>query len=445
MCPDVPGVAEVKDQFDFAHQVLAAFISSFILGGVTILSLVVRRPLFQSLLAIFFGLAGVALFNSTSNFQLIGIQYSNWILIPAVALIFLALVRYIFSSLEPIRETLRRFLIPHLWDERKYKPSSFDDLAKRWFVTVAGAAGSMTGVALANAKTESIILAAISPNQVFFTFFLTIISFVLIGPGEEFVLGATFQPSHPIREEPPHSSFEELLTHVSLSAVGRFLLVLAAWFALNIVHKCMDDVLSNGDLTSAMEFLFACIPAGVITYYWCAALQHAVPNVARSSAVATSVLMSLLFFFLSFVLVTAVLLAVFVGGSPGLQHMFSMPYVGLSALLLGMVSAALVALLGCAVIYGVVSYLGGIILNIDRNRPERVSFYTVVRLSILTICWNGPLAWVGLYYLIPQCHLDRADFYFLLGNVIWGFGLLVSKFPQIVERARTNSSGARHA
>ena len=73
MCPDVPGAAEVKDQFDFAHQVLAAFIGSFILGGVTIVSLVVRRPLFQSFAYRFFRLLLASHYLIlTSNFQLIG-------------------------------------------------------------------------------------------------------------------------------------------------------------------------------------------------------------------------------------------------------------------------------------------------------------------------------------------------------------------------------------
>jgi hypothetical protein len=289
---------------------------------------------------------------------------------------------------------------------------------------------------MSDSKVWLIVESAFSSNQLFYTLFLTVLSFTLIGPGEEFALGSAFHSSDESEKhaEPP-SHIVQYFQNLSLGAVGRFSLVTLAWLALNVVHKCMDETFSEGNIQTSIEFIFACIPTGIVTYYWCAALQRGIPNVAQSAFRAVTTALGVLMWSYWAFAIAYITLNVFtmyaaahVGASGGGE---SIPgYLGVWLLFFAFWLAVAISFIFAGLSYGVFAYLGGLILEADLSRPGRPSILTIVRLVPLIAIWNAPLlqcAFVFADHLnIKEWHWDYTEFYSLFGIVGWGFGLAVS-------------------
>ncbi len=449
---------------DPAHFYFLMFLLSYVVGATIIVALMVERHTFQVSLVLLFSAVGISLFNAsldvapeashlpdeahaalTPNYEFLGFLGGNFIALAAIALAMLFLARWLVYRYAFQSAKLRQILVPHLWEQADQTPSSVEEQAKRWYVTIAGAAGSVTGVALADGKAWEVLVHALSPSQIFFTIFITVVSLVLIGPGEELVTGWGRAKSE---EDESPSPLEELLQHLSARSVGRFLLVAAMWLGINVVHRCMDETLQAGQLTAATEMLFACVPMGIVTYYWCAALQRNVPSVARTAAISTATAMTFLLAPYAVIgmvtgLFTGVLAAApffpsFLRGLGG-GYLFMFMTFALAIL------AIIAAFLFCALIYGGLAYLGGIVLDTDKRSPERASLLTIIRLVMLLLLWSALVSLLG-FLLIDRFQFenwrwDGTTFLYLVGHLFWGAGLFVSGFPKIVEHARARTSG----
>lgn len=432
------------------------------MGATTIVALTVARLWLQALYVVAFSMFSTSLFDASGpDFLFLGIKFGNLFGVTVLAMAVLFLARYGISSNPNFSSALRRILVPHLWDQADTMPATLTDYSKRWYVTVAAATGCVVGVVITDPEICDVIHKALSANQIFYTLFLTVVSITLIGPGEELAMGWSRRSSDGKEEDRP-SPFEELFQKFSVRSLRSVLLVALAWLVLNMVHKRMDDALVPGKFETATVMLFACVPAGIITYYWCAALQRGVPSVARTAARASALATGLLFFpYATFAFMDALLemiVAVYTkiaddelaGVHSGWEFLSQGPATGMLGVLLAIITlvlAAAAALIFSGFLYGVIAYLGGRVLDRDKDRPDRASAVTIVWLVLFLVLWNGLLAWLAFNWLdtrhIKDWQWGLSSFYFLGGDVVWGIGLWISGFPKIVEHARARSSGAR--
>ena len=435
-------------------QMLALFILSFGLGGVVIVAVVFERLWQQIALTLLFSLSGASLFNAgDASHAIIAVPGGNLISFSVIALATLVVARLLFSVSKGWREIYRQSLVTQLWKPQATEPLTFEDLRKRWFVTVAAATGNVVGILMSEPDALHTFFDAFTPSRLFFTLLLTVMSIALVGPGEEFVLGAGFRSSNNHGEHgQTHSHFEEILQNLSWRAAGRFALVFAPWLAINVMHKCMDESVNSGQIKTSLEILLASVGPGMVTYFWCAALQRGVPAVAEASVGAATVAASLLFLpFAIFICLYSLEQTLSVFGNRIVSD------IGLVATTAIVVFAGAVLLilayLGAAIFgflqYGLLAAIGGAVLDKEK-RSQRAPIQTIVRLILSIGAYQAVfvLALLGMLGFFGMSTGDESllsILSFLLGTVGWGFGLLVSGFPKIVERARSPSPQLMHS
>jgi hypothetical protein len=185
----------------------------------------------------------------------------------------------------------------------------------------------------------------------------------------------------------------------------------------------------------------------MVTYFWCAALQRGVPAVADASFGAATVAASFLFLpFTIFISLYPLEQTLLVFGNRIVSD------IGLVATTAIVVLAAAVLLilayLGAAIFgflqYGLLAAIGGVVLDAEKKRSQRAPFQTIVWLTLAIGAYQAVavLALLGVLGFFGMSTGDQSllsILSFLLGTAGWGFGLLVSGFPKIVERARAPS------
>jgi hypothetical protein len=426
-------------------QMLALFILSFGLGGVVIVALVIEQLWQRIALTLLLSYAGASLFSSgDASHVFISVPGGNLTSFAVIALSALAIARLLFFKLKDLRNFCRQYLMPQLWKPPATEPLSFDDFGKRWFVTVAAATGNVVGLLMSDPGAFHTFLDAFAPQRIFFTLLATVISIALIGPGEEFIFGAGFRSSSTYGQT--HGHLEDIRKNLSWRAVGRFALVLAPWLAINVMHKCMDESINSGQIKTSLEILIASVGPGMVTFYWCAALQRGVPAVADAVFNGVVVASTFLFLPLTIFIVMHTLEQVYVVFGSRIVSDIGLVATVAIAVIAAMVLPFLVyitAIICGFVLYGLLSGFGGLVLDAERQ-AKRGPFQTIVRL-ILTAGAYQAVLFIALLALLDRFFgvsiemSSLSNLSFLVATLGWGFGLLVSGFPTIVENARSPS------
>ena len=436
-----------------AGQLLVLFIFSFGLGSVAITAVVIERLWLQLLLTLLFVVASASLFQPGESAPDPFAAYGGpWAVFGIIDFAGLFAARLLLAWKKPWHALFRQWLVSGSWNAQTVAAPTHEDLYKRWFVTVAAATGNVAGILISEPKAWAIIHTAISPSRLFFTVLLTVMSVTLVGPGEEFVLGAAFRAEQDSGEEAGHSHFERLLQNLSSwRALGRIFLVFAAWFALNIMHSCMDESVNDTNVKTSTEILLSVVPSGLISYYWCAALQRGVKDVSNIASRAVMVAACLLFLpghlFAALFALHADIGANFahavthygLAGTLALAGLRSAIYLALAVLLAG---------LAAFTTYTLPAGFGGAMLDANNTRRKRSAFLIItqvigaVALAQFLIFACG--SWLA-QHLVGLPITDReflTSLLFLVGTLGWGLGLLFSNFPQILEGAHARSAAA---
>ena len=443
-------------------SLLALFIASFGLGAVFLTAIVVERIRAQMILTLVFGILALVLFafgnsqddlhakvppEAQANLALIGHSTAATFLVAAYAT--LAAAKILFSIKPQWRDTLRKYLVPRLWQSPDTSALSFYDMEKRWYVTVAAATGSVIGIRLIEPKAIEVIIESVTTSRAFITVFLTLVVVVFFGPGEDLILGANLKSSS--ETSAPRSHFEELLHNSSGRSWARVLLVLICFAAFNVAEKCMDDSFSSGHAQAALQMLLAAVSAGVVTYYWCAAIQRGVKSVSDSAFIASILFSGFLIVGMS--LFFGIYCA-YLGYSWFAVHAGAA--IALAAFVFGGVlfTALAFGFFGILNIfqYGFVALAGGAAIDLDRAKPDRSSYLTVAKLIVFVALIQVfyMFAFFGMldFFLkfVNEKTSDQALFDSLLsivGKVVWGVGLYIAGFPKILEHGRASFPRAR--
>lgn len=408
---------------------LGLYIFSFGIGGVLIGSLTLTRLWTQTGLAILLALCGFALLHSDESSKPIFGDALGWdfFIFVAIAVGALWLAKGLWKWWKAFAEILSQALQPGMWTSPPTPLSSVDN-AKRWFVTVAAATGSLAFTLAATPEFQTLVFSYFaSPYRLVMTALITIGSLVLIGPVEEFIFSGLHGKDAGAHEDQRPAHFERIIQTMSWRALGRILLVFLMILALNVAHSCLEEQLKDRDSSTTLVVVLSTITPAVITYFWCGALQTGAPQLAAVSTIG-AVAAGMLLFLPMMVLAVFNELASGANSNPGLTVL---------------VEPLVFAFLMGAVLVGLPALCGGLILSIARrstkSAPLRTIAFIVITLSLL----NTALLLVLVGYLALQ-GTDFAAAKVTMGDLIapgiastvgWGAGLLVSGFPDIVRRA----------
>ena len=228
--------------------------------------------------------------------MLAGLMFASAVLALCAAFALRLGHRYrLLENVAALGDDIHSALCPRLWAAAAGKPQlGARDLAKRIFVAVAAATGSVAGALMAldisvlgNALRETL-----TPHGVLATVILAVISFTLIGPLHEFVLGraASRGGQNGKEDESLEVVFAGFLEQAPLRSMTRFALILLVMLLIELIYHSLDDTVRSGAITASLQVLLAAMTPAVVSYYWSAALQLGAPSI-RASATVPSVAM----------------------------------------------------------------------------------------------------------------------------------------------------------
>ena len=408
---------------------LAIWIFSFGLGGIQIGALTLSRTRAQVALAITLTLVCYALIHSDEQAPNMFNKNDliDFLIYTAIAMATLGSGNLLWgSSLQGISKLLTIALQPKLWTDTPNLPTSVD-VAKRWFVTVAAATGSLVVSLAVEPDFQHLLVKSLSLNHLVMAALVTVASLVLIGPVEEFIYGAGL-PGEADAGGP--GRFEKLIQTMSWRTSARVILVILLVLLLNVAHSCIAEQLNNRDARTTFIIAITTVTPAVVTYFWCAALQTGqaklILRVALSAASAGMLL------YLPKILWG---LLASVGPSNGSRASIWL-----------LVESFLVALPVGFLLVGLPALAGAIVLRADRNRPNASPLRTIGLIAATLAALNTVMV-LFLLRVLKTLGLPLEEF--KVGELVvpgiassfgWGGGLLVSGFPDILKRSPTASA-----
>lgn len=407
---------------------LGLYVFSFGVGAVLIGALTLTRLWTRIALAIIVALCAFAFMHSDEAAKPIFGEDAWWdfLIFNLIALGALVVGKGL-RSLKDFGEFLSDALQPRKWP---MPPANFSsmDIAKRWFVTVAAATGSLAFTLASAPEFHKLIFEHLTINRMVTTALVTIGSLVLIGPIEEFIFSGLHQETDEHHEKQP-AHFERMLQTMSWRALGRILLVFLLILALNVAHSCLEEQLKTGDSQTTLTIVLSTAMPAVVTYFWCGALQTGVDKLALHATIGSVAAGMMLF--LPFAVIAVFNDSVATGSSNnsasnGLWLLYG-PF--------------LVAALMGAVMIGLPAFCGGVILAIERRRPGSAPLRTIAFIAVGLSLLNTVLLLILLWWLslqgadFSEIPLDELIIPGVASTFGWGAGLLVSGFPDIVRRA----------
>jgi hypothetical protein len=437
--------------------VLAYFVGSFGIGAILITVVVVDRIQKQAFLTALYSLFAAALFvfgnikdphpaNTSTppepGVNLAFVANNTYVTLLIAGFATLVVARFLLPANSKIRKYFRERMIPALWATASGSTEIAEDVERRWYVTVAAATGNIVGIRLTDQASLHAFYASFTFERIFIVGVISVIAFILIGPGEELLLGATANAS--LEQASSHSPFMEMIHNTTGRSWAKWIGFIVCVAFINVGEKCMDDALSSGHAQSALQMLIAAAPAGVITYYWCAAIQRNTKTVA-DAAFGPSMIVA------AFLTIGGILIVAFVTAHA--TYLYGLPkYGSWLTLAVDIPMVMIFVVLGIAFIlllnlfqYGFASAAGGVIIDTDRSKPERSSYFTIIRamaliivLQVLTI--SALFGLLNFVLRIFSTTLSDESFvdalWSVAGTVFWGIGLVIARFPKVLERGR---------
>ncbi|CAN5235162.1 hypothetical protein BH11PSE2_BH11PSE2_18000 [soil metagenome] len=329
-------------------------------------------------------------------------------------------------------ELLRQALSLQLWNEGLFQAPGGASFTKRWFVAVAAATGAVVAALAPQPGVWEEFLHAFSFERIVFTLIIMLVSFTLVGPLEEYVfdsrLGGKAHHKGEQRDAPKANHFEHLMELATPGAIWRLLAVLILTLVLTVAHGTVEARLTEGDATSSVIVVIAGFGPGLITFYWCLALQKQVFSVAQRAGT-TCAEAGVKLVGLPIVCVMLAYLATSQGGK-GLAYIAGSITGGL------IVIAIIVALSAAA--FGALGYAGGLLIDIARRRslPPLLSV-AAIGLTLCVLIASYLAVWTTIRVLGLHDAFTPEDMVnswsAALAAVGWAVGLLISGFPGVLK------------
>ena len=181
-----------------------------------------------------------------------------------------------------------------------------------------------------------------------------------------------------------------------------------------------------------------------MTYYWCAAIQRGAKPL-EDATFGPSITAAMFLTFGVVLIITAwAAHGAYLYGSPKIGSFWTLLAefpMTLIIIVLGFAGFMLVNLFQ----YGFPSAIGSMIIGADRLKSGRSSYLTIVRVmgAVIVIQALTVFALFGLVNVIfgfSGLTVSDQSFYeslwFLVGAVFWGLGLVIARFPKVLERGR---------
>ncbi|MGE0152161.1 MAG: hypothetical protein AB7R90_06045 [Reyranellaceae bacterium] len=321
-------------------------------------------------------------------------------------------------------EVLRLLVVGHAYEHPDSQPPapSDRDLARRWFVVIAAALGSVVASLMAYGEFWQEMLNSLRPAKVLAAGLVVAVAVVLVGPVQEFVIGRSLIGAG--AREAPGESFATFFTgRRSLRSVLRLLLVFAlALTLLELINNSLDQAIVSAGSRASFTIILASIAPAMVTAYWCVALQRGLPKsrLAKASMWASITCFAIVLYVPSFAM--AVLLAIHEMNSPKLDTKALFAVVA-SPLIGGFIAVAIGFMAA-----GVYALLGGFVL-------ARLNGWLAMAALLVALLVAAAINQVGVvvYILMLTEAVDWSSFVDLLVSAVgWWIGLLASGFPRIV-------------
>lgn len=326
-------------------------------------------------------------------------------------------------------EVLRLLVTGRAWervDSQTPVPSD-RDLARRWFVVIAAALGSVVASLMAYGEFWQELLSSLRPAKVLAAGLVVAVAVVLVGPVQEFVVGRSFVGAG--ARDAPGESFASFFTGKrSLRSVLRLFLIFAlALTLLELVNNSLDQAIVSAGSRASFTLIFASIAPAMVTGYWCVTLQRGLPRplIAKTAMWASITCFAIVLYVPG--VGTAVLLAL---------HEFTSPTADRKAALFGLIFSPVLGGLLAAVLgflaAGVYALLGGLALA----RLQGWGAMAALLAALLAAAAINQVGAVVYTWMLAEV-ADWSSFSDLLISAVgWWVGLLASGFPRIVSGYR---------
>ena len=156
-------------------------------------------------------------------------------------------------------------------------PINPQDMARRWFVTVAASVGAVAFSLMSDGGFWSTFAKNFQPIQVVSAMVVAAVAVVLIGPLQDFVLARSIDDGENGGARP---DFADAISKANArrSALRLILVFALALTFLELINNALDQSIQNDSVASTMIIMMASIGPAVVTYYWSAALQYGAPR-----------------------------------------------------------------------------------------------------------------------------------------------------------------------
>jgi hypothetical protein len=327
---------------------------------------------------------------------------------------------------------LRAILMLQSWQSGDAVPMapvlSDRDLARRWFVVIAAALGSVVASLMAYGEFWQELLNSLRPAKVLAAGLVVAVAVVLVGPVQEFVIGRSLIGAG--AREVPGESFAAFFTgRRSLRSALRLFLVFAlALTLLELINNSIDQAIVSAGSRASFTIILASIAPAMVTGYWCVALQRGLPRplIPKSVMWASVTCFAVVLYVPGFALAVLFALLEFKAAQPDFKAVLAL--VVFSPLIGGLIAAAFGFLAA-----GIYALLGGWVLA----RLQGWIAMAVLLGTLLAAATLNQLGAVAYTWLLADV-ADWSTFTDLLLSAFgWWVGLLASGFPKIVSGYRT--------
>ena len=438
------------EQAAFDRQVLVAFILFLGWGGVLLTALTNHGPRRFRFAAFIGAIAGVLAYGASrdavegvvATFRFVLSLSIYAVLGAAVAALLTACViglrKITPQKIRPFKNGIESILAPGQWRvmENDTSQSSLTtiDIARRWFVTIAAGTGGAVGAIVGTSAFWQALEQSITPGGILAAAILAVVSVVLIGPFQDYVL----KKRDKTLEEGAvaENQFSDLFTGTAqirawlrLGLIGLIGLLL---LGLEIIFNSMDNSIKAGDPFLLTLILSGGIPAAIVSFYWSAALQQDILPLAKRTTGASTLA--------AIIVYSGVAITFFVAmAAPPLMQLDASSLAFAAGALLLSVVGLLVVVLFTTTLF---AYFGGWVL--DRHRGLRGVMYLVAALFAAT----GVQALISML-LVSKLENAEGGIWSTL-NMFgiaagWGLGLFVSGFPKLVTKSPTSYFYEAHA
>jgi hypothetical protein len=303
------------------------------------------------------------------------------------------------------------------------------DHVKRWFVTISAATGGVIGSFVGFGVLWDVLYSLRSPRNLLLALVLTAIPLFLSGPLQAYIFDLGANAKTPAE---PSKKFSDVLAQGDPLAYGRLAMVIVGYFMVAFLISAVGSRVKAGASEILAAVITAAVTPGIVSYYWCAALQRGAPSVvvaATAPSVITSAVMVYGMALLGIVSFSMGMLGSSYGTSQAQQYSLFLAF--------SPVIAVVVAVLLSAITTWPFAAAGGHVIDRLPAGPQMPNpmphvAYALVGAAIVEAAVFAAFDWMvgfqstGVSFWWPLT----------MSSAGWACGLFVSGFPQLVRANR---------